>query len=374
MAHMKILLAVTHLNKGGLAFYTVNLAKCLKLSGVNTAVLSSGGELEICLKKNDIPHIYAPIRTKSEFGPAVWRAVPEMVRTIREQAFHLVHSHTRVTQVMSETVFRLTGTPYVTTCHGFFKHRRLSRRILPCWGQKVIAISESVKDHLVRDMKVPEEKVEMVYNGIDLNEYGNVPGEARAEVLREIGINEGDTVIGTVGRFSSVKGFKYLVEAFDKAAGNIKNLSLLMVGQGPEERDLLKRSAKSRFSGRMFFIPGKRPLAEYLAAMDIFCMPSLNEGFGLAVAEAMASGKPCIVSNVGGLTEIITDGKNGLVVKPASGEELARAIVRLYDDPDLMRELSREAVIRSRDFSLEKSVSGTIKVYESVLAKEVHGL
>jgi glycosyltransferase involved in cell wall biosynthesis len=289
------------------------------------------------------------------------------VRTVKEQAFDLVHSHTRVTQVMSEAVFRLTGTPYVTTCHGFFKHRRLSRRFLPCWGEKVIAISESVKDHLVRDMKVPEEKVEMVYNGIDLDRYGNVTEEVRGNVLGEIGIDEGNVVVGTVGRFSSVKGFKYLVEAFDKAAAGIKNISLLVVGQGPEESDLLKRAAKSRFSGRMFFISGKRPLAEYLAAMDIFCMPSLNEGFGLAVAEAMASGKPCIVSDVGGLTEIVTDGKNGLVVKPASGEELARAIVRLHGDPDLMRNLSREAVIRSRDFSLEKSVAGTIRVYESVL-------
>ncbi|MFA6635944.1 MAG: glycosyltransferase family 4 protein [Candidatus Omnitrophota bacterium] len=370
---MKILLAATHLNKGGLAFYTVNLAKCLKLSGVDTAVLSSGGELETCLERDGIPHIYAPIRTKSEFGPAVWRAVPGMVRTIREQGIHLVHSHTRVTQVMSEAVFRLTGTPYVTTCHGFFKHRRLSRRFLPCWGQKVIAISKSVKDHLVKDMKVSEEKVEMVYNGIDLKQYGNIPEQVRGDVLREIGINEGAMVVGTVGRFSSVKGFRYLVEAFDKAAGNINNLSLLMVGQGPEARDLLTRAARSPFSGRIFLIPGKRPLPEYLAAIDIFCMPSLKEGFGLAAAEAMASGKPCIVSKVGGLTEIVTDGKNGLTVKPASGEELARAIVRLAEDTGLMRRLSEEAVIRSRDFSLEKSVSGTIKVYESVLFERKRG-
>jgi glycosyltransferase involved in cell wall biosynthesis len=365
---MKILIAATHLNKGGIAFYSVNLARQLKLFGAVPVVLSSGGDLTEALDRERIMHVEMPIRTKAEFGFKMWRALPEVARMATSGGFDIIHSQTRVTQVMSEFVSRMSGIPYVTTCHGFFKHRRLSRRLMPCWGEKVIAISKSVRDHLLRDMRLPEQKVELVYNGIDLDQFEFPPEDARSEVLREAGIREDTLVIGAVGRLSGVKGFRYLVEAFDIAASEIKNISLLVVGQGPDEADLLKQASQSASSDRMFFIPGSRPLADYLAAIDIFCMPSLHEGFGLAVVEAMASGKACIVSGVGGLTEIVTSGEDGMVVAPASGEELGKMIMKLAGDPALMFRLSDAARKRALDFSLEKSVKATMNVYESVLS------
>ena len=364
---MKVLIAATHLDKGGIAVYTVNLARHLKLAGIEAVVLSSGGELTSVLDREGIEHIETGIRTKAEFGPKVWRALPSVSRYVRQGSFDLIHSQTRVTQVMAEAIFRMTGTPYVTTCHGFFKHRRLSRRVFPCWGEKVIAISKSVGAHLVSDMRVSEEKVELVYNGIDLDLYGNVPEQVRGQVLNELGISENSTVVGTVGRFSSVKGFKYLVEAFGRLAEKRKDISLLLVGQGPEEAALVKMADDMAVRERIFFTSGKRPLEEYFSAIDIFCMPSLNEGFGLAVVEAMSSGKTCIVSAVGGLTEVVTDGVDGVVVSPADPKELAEAIERVSDDPDLRRRLSKGARKRAADFSLEKSAEGTIKVYRSVL-------
>lgn len=370
---MKVLIAATHLDKGGIAFYTVNLARHLKLLGIYSEVLSSGGELTGVLEKEGITHIQLPIRTKSEFGPAMWKALPSAVREVRKGAFDIIHAQTRVTQVMSEAILRSTGTPYVTTCHGFFKHRRLSRRILPCWGEKVIAISKSVKEHLVSDMKVPEKKVELVYNGIDLKEYGSMHKGMRGEVLREIGIDDSTVVVGTVGRLSPVKGFKYLIEAFDMVASKRKDMSLLFVGQGPEGETLMKQAKDSGLGDKIFFIAGKRPLGEYLSAMDIFCMPSLKEGFGLAVVEAMASGKPCIVSTAGGLKEIVTDGEDGVLVVPASARGLAEAIVRVAGDPGLMERFSKSAEKRALDFSLEKSAKGTREVYRSVLAAKPGG-
>jgi glycosyltransferase involved in cell wall biosynthesis len=97
-------------------------------------------------------------------------------------------------------------------------------------------------------------------------------------------------------------------------------------------------------------------------------MPSLKEGFGLALVEAMAFGKPCIASNVGGLSEIITNEKDGLLVAPASSDELEKAITRLIGDPGLMERLSSAAKRRAGDFSLKKNAKETIKVYESVIA------
>lgn len=366
---MKVLLATTHLDKGGIAFYTVNLARYLKLLGVDVSVLSAGGELEYVLDKEGISHIELAIKTKSELGMKVWRALPAAVRYVRKENFDIIHAQTRVTQVMAEAMRKITGTPYVTTCHGFFKHRRLSRRVLPCWGEKVIAISESVRSHLVSDMKVENKKAVLVYNGIDLKSYENLSGENRLEILKELGISEDSAVVGTVGRFSSVKGLKYLIEAFDMTSAKRKDISLLLIGQGPEEESLKHRASQSASCGRIFFSTGIRPLREYLSVMDIFCMPSLGEGFGLAAVEAMASGKPCIVSKVGGLTEIITDGENGIVVPPAEPAALERAILRVLGDKVLADKLSFQAKKRALDFSLERCGAGTLKVYQDVLAE-----
>lgn len=365
---LKVLIATTHLDKGGIAFYTVNLARGLRPYGVGTAVLSSGGELGATLEREGIPSMELPIRTKSEFGPKMWMSLPAAARYARREGFDLVHAQTRVTQIMAEGIYRLTGIPYVTTCHGFFKHRRLSRRMIPGWGKKVIAISESVKRHLLSDMLVPEDRVELVYNGIDTSAYSGHADDKRREILVESGLKYNSTVIGSVGRFSSAKGLKYLLEAFGMVASKNSNVSLLLVGQGPEEDELLKIADSLHCPGRIGLARGTRPLNEYLSAIDIFCMPSITEGFGLAAVEAMASGKPCVVSRVGGLTEIVVDGESGITVPPGSAREIAEAVESLLKDEDLLKRLSSGARLRASEFSLEKCVEGTLRVYRSALS------
>jgi glycosyltransferase involved in cell wall biosynthesis len=365
---MKVLLLATHLNKGGIAFYTVNLARHIKRSGVDVSVLSSGGDLECLLEGEGIPHIKADIRTKAEFGWKVLRTLPEAARIIKEGHFDLMHAQTRVTQVISDIVSRYTGVPYVTTCHGFFKHSRLSRRVFPCWGAKTIAISESVAKHLRNDMGVADEKIEMVYNGIDLTSYGPGYVDRDESLAGELGISDQDVMIGSIGRFSSVKGLKYLVEAFVEVASKRPRARLLLVGEGPEKEDLIERIDRAGISERTVVIAGGDRAAKYFPVIDIFCMPSVNEGLGLAMIEAMAAGKPCIASDVGGLAELVTDGKDGILVPPASSAELAGAILRLMDDAALRERLSDNAACKAKSFSIEDSAARTIEVYNKALS------
>lgn len=365
---MKVLLLATHLNKGGIAFYTVNLAVHIKRRGVDVSVLSSGGELQDLLRGAGIPHITADIMTKAEFGWKVLKTLPEAARVVKEGRFDLMHAQTRVTQVISSIVSRNTAVPYVTTCHGFFKHSRLSRKVFPCWGVKTIAISESVAKHLRNDMGVADEKIEMVYNGIDLKPYG--PGYVRRDeaLAADLGIGGQDEVIGSIGRFSSVKGLKYLVEAFGEVAARRPRAKLLLVGEGPEKEDLIDRIDRAGISDRTVVIAGGDRAARYFPVIDIFCMPSVNEGLGLAMIEAMAAGKPCIASAVGGLEELVTDGKDGLLIPPASSAELAGAILRLMDDAALRERLSANAAEKAKCFSIEDSAARTLEVYNKALS------
>ncbi|MBD3296545.1 MAG: glycosyltransferase, partial [Candidatus Omnitrophica bacterium] len=161
----KILLLTTHLNVGGVGIYTVELAKYLRRNGIDVLVMSSGGQLVSRLHKENIEHINIDIRTKSEFGLKVWRALPGFIRDVSRRDVDLIHAQTRVAQVMGCVAGKVLRIPYVATCHGFFNHKRLSRRFLPCWGDRTIAISRSVKEHLINDLGVDASRIDTVYNG-----------------------------------------------------------------------------------------------------------------------------------------------------------------------------------------------------------------
>ncbi|MDP8298646.1 MAG: glycosyltransferase, partial [Candidatus Tantalella remota] len=288
---MRILLLTTHLNRGGIGIYTVNLARYLKKKGIEVGVASSGGDLVSVLGREGITHHYLNIRTKSEFGIKVFKALPRLTALINDKRYDIVHAQTRVTQILASMAGRWTGIPFVSTGHGFFNHRRLSRRLFPCWGEKVVAISNSVKEHLINDLAARPEKVEMIYNGIELERYRSV-GSAKDEKLAEdMGLDERMLTVGTIGRLSSVKGYKYLISALKEVVDSGCNVQLVMVGEGPEEDNLKDQIRDLDLEDKVFVTPGEVSLEKYMTLFDIFCLPSIHEGLGLSLMEAMAAGR-----------------------------------------------------------------------------------
>ena len=368
---MNILLLTTHLNTGGIGVYTVGLARNLKKQGVDVTVASSGGDLEGILAADGITHVRLNIRTKFEFGIKVARALPVVIRLVRDNNFQLIHAQTRVTQVLGNLAGKITGVPLVATCHGFFKHRRLSRRFFPCWGEKTIAISKSVHGHLLKDFRVQSDRVTLVYNGIELERFLSAAGTARdRDLMRDIGLADNVMTVGAIGRFSSVKGLKYLVSAFKKTLSRDECIQLVLVGEGPEKTALENQIRELDVMDKVFLVsPGDVPLEKYLSLFDIFCLPSVHAGLGLSLMEAMASGRACIASNVGGVSELITDEEDGILVPPKDPDRLSAAILRLAEDEPLRRRLAKNAREKaSNNFSIINSASRTIKVYEQVLS------
>ncbi|MGB2601062.1 MAG: glycosyltransferase family 4 protein [Candidatus Omnitrophota bacterium] len=367
---MKILLLTTHLNTGGISTYTVNLARYLKGAGIEVTVASSGGNLTANLEKEDIPHVVLDIRTKSEFGIKVWKALPKLKRLVGDGNYDIIHAQTRVAQVLASLVKRSMGVPFISTCHGFFKSQRISRRLFPCWGDKVIAISKSVSAHLIEDLHVPKERVKMIYNGIELDRY-QVPGASMEKnVLKEnIGLGEDAFTVGTVGRLSPVKGHAYLIDAFKEAIRKQPGMQLLIVGEGPDEEMLKEKVRKAEITDKVFFAPGNDvPLEEYFSIMDIFCLASTSEGLGFSLMEAMAAGRPCIASNVGGLAELIIHTEDGLLVPSRDVSALGDAIHKLFSDGSLRQQLSDKARKKAlSSFSIKDSVKKTVEVYKEIV-------
>ena len=368
---MRILLLTTHINVGGIGVYTLNLAKYLKKSGHDVTIVSSGGELAEELTREGISSITIDIKTKFEFSVKVWKALPRLIKILKHQDIQIVHAQTRVAQVLSFLIQKISGVPFVTTCHGFFAHKRLSRRLLPCWGEKVIAISKSVEKHLVEDFKVDPGKVEQIYNGIELDRFLDIKTEKNHMLLEQMGLFADDIIIGSVGRLSPVKGFKYLIEGFYLIAEAYPKTKLLLVGEGPEEGLLRKKVDEYKLNDRAIFFTGGGLPEKYLPLFNVFCLPSVMEGLGLSIMEAMAAERTCIASNVGGIAELIDHEENGLLFEPENPEKIAEALERVLTDTLFSKKLASNARKKAQDnFSIKDTIEKTIDVYREVAGME----
>ena len=365
---MKVLHVNTHMNIGGIGQYIISLSKALKQKKIECLVASSGGELEAELVRLDIRHIRLDMNTKFEFGPKVFRSASRLARIIKDNKIDLVHAHTRVSQVASYLACRRTGIPYIATCHGYF-NAKLSRRLFDTWGEKVVAISEAVRGHLEKDFNVDPGRIEVIYNGIDLRRFSNTySSDQIARAKRSLGIQRGD-VVGTMGRLSSVKGQKYLIEAMKEVVSRSKDARCLIIGSGREGPALQNLAKSLGLEDRVIFTGAAyMDIPLYLACMDIFVLPSIEEGLGLALLEAMSLGRPCVASATGGIKDIVNDGVNGVLTPVGDSGAIANAILKILNDKALAKNMSSKAIdfVKGR-FSIEAMADKMIDLYRRVI-------
>ncbi|MFH1201873.1 MAG: glycosyltransferase family 4 protein [Candidatus Omnitrophota bacterium] len=365
---MRILLLATHLNFGGIAQYVCSLAGALKKRGHEVCAASSGGQMVEELDKQGIEHISIPIKTKSEAHPKILLSAFLLKTKIKKYNIQIIHANSRVTQVLAWYLAKLSQVKFVSTCHGFFK-LRFSRRAFPCWGEKVIAISQEVKDHLVDDFNIPLDKVALIYNGIDLSKYEAQIINDKNSLKKEFGLSRGP-VIGIIARLSSVKGHKYLILAFKEILNTFPDAQLLMVGDGPSKNELTALSKHLAIDKNTYFRPSSINIVDYLFLMDVFVMPSIMEGLGLSVIEAQAAGIPVVASCIGGINSLIEDGVNGLLVPVGDYQTIAKSVILLLQDKDLANRISLEAKNRvSQRFSLGLMAEQIEDLYKAVLNK-----
>ena len=171
-------------------------------------------------------------------------------------------------------------------------------------------------------------------------------------------------MIGIVARLSEEKGHVYLIKAMQEVIAGIPQAQLLIVGEGRMREKLVNLTKEAGLEKSVFFLPSVMDTQEVLSNMDLFVLPSLKEGLGLALMEAMACGLAVIGSDVGGIKSLIQDRYNGLLVRPADIRELSYAILELLQNPDKAKSLGNNArIFINQNFSQEKMVLETEKVY-----------
>ncbi len=363
---MNVLILTKHLNVGGITSYALTLGRGLKLKGHSVYIASSGGEMLSEFIKSGMVYIPIPIDTKSELSPRILKSLMRLAPYIREKHVNIIHANTRVTQVLAFWLNISTGVAYVSTCHGFFRPH-FFRKVFHFWGKKVIAISDEVKKHLIHDLRTKEKNIEVVYNGVNITRYQILDTRYKIEARKEMGLKDGP-VVGIIARLSDVKGHKYLIQAFKDILKDIPAAQLLIIGEGKMKDELEGLIKELNLENSVYLIPSVTNMQKALSVMDVFVMPSLQEGLGLSLMEAMAEGLAVVASDAGGIRNLIKDGFNGRLVAPKDVAGLARAIKELLNDKDKSAIYGANArKFIADNFSQTKMIDQTERVYKECL-------
>jgi len=206
----------------------------------------------------------------------------------------------------------------------------------------------------------------VIYNGIDKKDFTTIDGKY---IRQELRIPLGATVIGTVGRLVSQKGHKYLLAAFALIKDEFPGARLLLVGEG-SRMDELKNYAKGLSVDKEVIFAGlRRDIPQMLSAMDIFVFPSLWEGLGNALLEAMAAGKPVIATNIPPIREVINSEQAGILVPPADPAAIASAVRLLLQDRALAASLGKTSQERAfSSFGIDRTVTMYLDLYKGILS------
>lgn len=230
------------------------------------------------------------------------------------------------------------------------------------------AITHAVKDSAVRTLGIRAERVTVVERGRDPVRLGEPSAERRARVRRALGLEADEEVVVTVGRQEYQKGQKHLLEAFARVARARPSARLLLVGRpGNASQDLARVHRRLELGDRVRFLGYRDDVPDVLAGADLFVFPSLYEGQGGALVEAMALGLPVVATDIPSTREVTEEGRNALLVPIESPRPLADAMIRLLEEPERRSAFGgRSREIFHQRFTLETSAARMIELYRSL--------
>lgn len=232
---------------------------------------------------------------------------------------------------------------------------------------RIIACSQAVKDFVLQNEKIETDKLLFVPNTFDHKKFVNHSSIEKKNIKRALGLSDKDRIIGTVGSFSLQKGHIYLIKAMKEIVRNEPSCKLLMVGAGPLENELRKKADKLGLNKQIIFTGKRRDIFNLFSILEIFVLPSLWEGLPLVSLEAMAMAKPVVASQIPGITEVVIDGENGILVAPKNSNLLAKAILDLLKDSDRskkMGELGKARILKH--YNPQTYVSKIESLYETL--------
>lgn len=360
---MKILQILPELNVGGVETGTLDLSVALRREGHEVFVMSNGGVLLPRLEKAGVPHVKLPVHRKELLS--IFRMAWRVRRFLRENGIDIVHARSRVPGWIAYLATRGTRVQFVTTAHGAYR-RHFGSQVMG-WGKKVIVPSTAIWRRMHDEFEVPAEDLRLIPRGIDLERFRGLQ--------RDRIPNAGPVVVGMVGRITPLKGHATFLKALALARVKEPRITARIVGDAPAHRPGVKENLVEMVRGlglekAVAFESSQPEVEKVYAGLDILVMASeIPESFGRVLVEAQAAGIPVITAALGGVLDIVEDGRTGTLFPAGDVRALADAMCALVRDPQRARDMRRAAWEKAqREYTVAKMAFGTRKVYEEVLA------
>ena len=293
-------------------------------------------------------------------------------RLIKQGRFDVVCTSCSIAGLMGRIAAALAQVPtriHVLHVYASRPYQNKAKQMIYRWIERgldrittrYIAVSEAAKLYGVNTGIMSADKVDVVFNAV---ESTSACGRSGEEMRRLLGLEEQARVVGTLGRYEDQKGIRYILEAAPAVLARQPETRFLIVGDGPlrPELEALARSLKIDHAVR--FTGWRDDVPDVLRVMDLFCLASLWETFGLVLVEAMLAGLPVVATRVDAVPEVVADEETGVLVPPADPPALAGAILRLIEDGEEAGRMGAAGLERARRlFSMDAMVAGYERVF-----------
>lgn len=250
--------------------------------------------------------------------------------------------------------------------------RCLANRFLLRRQDRVVAVGEQVKRALIDFEGIPEKRIDVIYNGVQMERYSTpITPEQRSAVRKSLDTNPNDPVVIQVARLHPLKDHITAIQTFAKTVSKLPNSKFWIVGEGDEREKITQEIQKLKLTDNVRLLGNREDVEVLIHAADAFLLTSISEGIPLTVIEAMFASTPCVCTNVGGLPEIIENGRNGLLAPARSSEALSDQLTEVLANPNRAKSLGQaaklDAQLRFSDQAMHKAYR---EVYHQMLPKK----
>ncbi|MDD5233210.1 MAG: glycosyltransferase family 4 protein [Syntrophales bacterium] len=391
MEGIRVVHVITRIDKGGSAENTLLTAGGLRGMNYDVSVIKgpshesnmtllereAAGKSLSALEAAGVSILTDPDLVRSISPVQDVRSLLRMTSLFQRIRPQIVHTHTSKAGVLGRFAAALARVPIVVhtphghVFHGYFagpetKFFVILERLAARLTDRIIMLTDGErKDHL-RFRVGPEEKFITIHSGVGLAPF--TPGRIDSVSARkDLGIPPSCPVVGAVGRLTRIKGHRYLLEAANLVLKEKPETRFVILGSGELEDDLKELALALGIENNVIF-PGWRPdVAAVLAAFDVFAFPSLNEGMGKAVVEAMSMGLPVVASRIGGIPDLVEEGLNGVLVPAADPRALATSILDMLGDPEKRNCMGQRGKTKASSFGTDSMIEKVDRLYRDLL-------
>lgn len=293
----------------------------------------------------------------------IWK----LIRIFRREKFDIIHTHLYRANMIGRIAAILAGVPYLyATEHNTNSWKKPADifwdRLLAKFSNKIIAVSDYVRYFTISQERLDPQKVATLWHGIWLRDFDEV--NSRLETRDRLGFHSSQPVIGSIGRLVPQKGYNFFIESIPTILNKFPDAQFMIVGDGPLKDELTEQAKYLGLDSNLTLTGFRKDIPYLLKAMDIFALFSLWEGFGIVLIEAMACSLPIVATNVGPIPEVVIHEETGLLIEPEKPKEISKAIIKLLENPQLIRQFGANGRKRvEANFTAEKMIENLEKIY-----------